>query len=654
MLVSIEELEWRLKNATIQVERIDALNALAYALTRSDPGRVRVLAEQAHQLSKEGDFTENPYKKGLAESLRTSGLLKMYDGEYDQSMLACSVALDLADESGLEGIKPSIYSTIAAVYRQLGDLSTSLEYFVKQQSASEQLGDRLDTAKATVGIGVIYFDMEDYANFLDSSERSLAIFCELGENYWSSLALNNISYALFKLGRHTEALQRGQEGLETSRKMNNPTGLRRILTTLGEIYLDLGETQQALDCFQEALAQVHITKEPDLENDALMLVGQAYIRQGQPDLARQQLLDALEHANRYKLRRNMYECHRLLSETYKQLGNYPEALMHHEFYHAIKESVYSEENALKLQNLEVLHRTRKALQEAESFSKLYEKSRLFNEQLEIEVQKRTEDLRTAYEQLERLDRTKSDFISVTAHELRTPLTVMKGYAQILESIQALSENRQYKELTAGIIKGSDRLDEIIQTMLLMAKIDGNALEIFPEPQDISALLLGITSGLRFVLSKRSLRLVIDESIQKLPSIQVDRSAIEIVFTKLIENAIKYTPDGGSITLSGSAWQQAPVPDLPQNGIEVVVSDTGIGIDPGDCELIFTKFYQTGDAKLHSSGKNKFKGGGPGLGLAIARGIVEAHQGRLWAESKGNDEKCCPGSRFHIVLPVMQS
>ncbi|HSH04391.1 MAG TPA: ATP-binding protein, partial [Anaerolineae bacterium] len=82
-------------------------------------------------------------------------------------------------------------------------------------------------------------------------------------------------------------------------------------------------------------------------------------------------------------------------------------------------------------------------------------------------------------------------------------------------------------------------------------------------------------------------------------------------------------------------------------------DNGIGIAPEVIELIFTKFYQTGEVATHSSSSTQFKGGGPGLGLALARGIVEAHNGRLWAESPGHDEETCPGSDFHIVLPITQ-
>ena len=87
------------------------------------------------------------------------------------------------------------------------------------------------------------------------------------------------------------------------------------------------------------------------------------------------------------------------------------------------------------------------------------------------------------------------------------------------------------------------------------------------------------------------------------------------------------------------------------GIEVTVSDTGIGIDPEHHELIFEKFYQTGQAALHSSGKTKFKGGGPGLGLFIAKAAVQAHGGKIWVESEGYDEGRCPGSRFYLRLPL---
>jgi signal transduction histidine kinase len=111
---------------------------------------------------------------------------------------------------------------------------------------------------------------------------------------------------------------------------------------------------------------------------------------------------------------------------------------------------------------------------------------------------------------------------------------------------------------------------------------------------------------------------------------------------LVSNAVKYTPDGGTITIDGRM--------LP-GFVEITVADTGIGISPEDQEIIFEKFGQLGDVSLHSSGKTKFKGGGPGLGLAITKGIIEAHDGSVWVESEGYDEIKCPGSIFHVLLPM---
>ena len=92
-------------------------------------------------------------------------------------------------------------------------------------------------------------------------------------------------------------------------------------------------------------------------------------------------------------------------------------------------------------------------------------------------------------------------------------------------------------------------------------------------------------------------------------------------------------------------------DLPEGGIEIMVSDTGVGVDPNFRELIFTKFYQSGDLTKHSTSKSRFKGGGSGLGLALSKGIVEAHDGRIWVESPGYDEVHFPGSQFHILIPL---
>jgi signal transduction histidine kinase len=261
-------------------------------------------------------------------------------------------------------------------------------------------------------------------------------------------------------------------------------------------------------------------------------------------------------------------------------------------------------------------------------------------------------LEQANRHLERLDRTKSDFISVASHELRTPLTIIRGSSQMLLDEGELRQNPYYEQLISKIHIGTLRLHEIIDDMLEMAKIDMRALELHLQPVTFDDLIATAINDLEDIIQKRNLAIK-PRDLQGLPPVAADLEALRQVFRHLITNAVKYTPDGGEITISGHEVEPDPG-NLPEGGVEVVVRDTGIGIDPRYHELIFVKFYQTGELALHSSGKTKFRGGGPGLGLAIARGIVEAHHGRIWVESPGYDEIKCPGSQFHVVLPLRQT
>jgi signal transduction histidine kinase len=262
------------------------------------------------------------------------------------------------------------------------------------------------------------------------------------------------------------------------------------------------------------------------------------------------------------------------------------------------------------------------------------------------VFQRTEELNKAYQTLERLDETKSDFINVAAHELRTPLTVMQGYTAMLSADAGVQKNPYLLDAVSGLLKGTERLYEIISSMLDVARIDSRVLELRSEITWIAPLVLRAKREFQSALEERRLTMEL-VGLDDLPHIKADPKLLSKVFGNVIMNAIKFTPDGGKIEISGQHIYAEELGEF----IEVLVRDSGIGIDPEHQELIFEKFYQTGKVALHSSGKTTFKGGGPGLGLAIARGIVQAHNGRIWAESEGHNEDTCPGSTFHILLPV---
>ena len=149
------------------------------------------------------------------------------------------------------------------------------------------------------------------------------------------------------------------------------------------------------------------------------------------------------------------------------------------------------------------------------------------------------------------------------------------------------------------------------------------------------------------IREREQTLTID--LPALPHVKADPNLLKKLFHHIIRNAAKFTPNKGKISITGH--HIPAIINLPNGGVEIIISDTGVGVDPNLREIIFTKFYQPGELGKHSTSKTRFKGGGAGLGLALSKGIVEAHGGRIWVESPGYDEINFPGSQFHVIWPL---
>jgi len=263
-------------------------------------------------------------------------------------------------------------------------------------------------------------------------------------------------------------------------------------------------------------------------------------------------------------------------------------------------------------------------------------------EMETRVAHISSEMARVQKQMERVDKSKSAFISVAAHELKTPITLIEGYASMMEDLLQAGKGISLENLLAGMTTGIDRLRFIVDDMIDVSMIDNNLLKLTFQPMQVAQMLHALQIEVEETLKKRRLHLEVKPFEGNRQWIYVDPSRLMQAIRNVITNAIKFTPDGGQITIDGRTLQ---------GFVEVVISDTGIGISQADQTIIFEKFGQLGRVDLHSSGKTKFKGGGPGLGLPIARGILEAHGGSIWVESPGYDESACPGSVFHILIPI---
>lgn len=267
--------------------------------------------------------------------------------------------------------------------------------------------------------------------------------------------------------------------------------------------------------------------------------------------------------------------------------------------------------------------------------------------------------------LARLNKMKDSFLGLASHELKTPLTVIMGYSELIITNMPDKIDKTVLAMVENISNAAARLDGIVKDMVDVSMIEEKKLQLKFEDIDLNRLVEACISELRFFFSLRKQEIVakLDET---LPLIKGDRVRLMQLLSNVLGNAIKFTPDGGKITVASnlkylmrsSHNARAGTPNSNDREhhayVEVTIADTGIGIDREDHLRIFEKFYEVGNIEEHSTGKVAFKGKGAGLGLAIAKGIVTMHGGEIWVESPGFNPQDNPGSTFHILLPVHAS
>ncbi|NOR89883.1 MAG: hypothetical protein GQ524_06480 [Anaerolineales bacterium] len=242
---------------------------------------------------------------------------------------------------------------------------------------------------------------------------------------------------------------------------------------------------------------------------------------------------------------------------------------------------------------------------------------------------------------ELLDETRLNFVTVAAQELRTPLTLIEGYTEMLKEM-ILSSDLESGPLVAGVESGIQKLRHTIDELVDISMIDTNMLLLHYQPLQIKDLLEKTKTMMEAKVAERSQNLEINIFPAAEETVFVDSERLLQAIINVLDNSVKFTPEGGSIVVDGRM--------LP-GFIEITIADTGVGIDPSAQALIFEKF---GAGQRLKYARNDGVVPGPGLGLHLAKGIIEAHGGAIWVESQGYDEELCPGSTFHLMFPFRES
>jgi signal transduction histidine kinase len=237
--------------------------------------------------------------------------------------------------------------------------------------------------------------------------------------------------------------------------------------------------------------------------------------------------------------------------------------------------------------------------------------------------------------LRRLEQVRKDFVANVSHELRTPLTSIKGYVEAL--LDGAKDNPEEAERFLRIIlKQSDRLSLILEDLLQLSQIESGLVSFRMEPVHLAALVERTLPLIKPLADKK--RQTLSAAVPRtLPPVAGDEDRLVQVLTNLLDNAIKYTPEGGTITVTAHL---AALGRSQPAQIDLIVADTGIGIPEADRPRVFERFYRVDKARSRELG-------GTGLGLAIVKHIVEGHNGSVWVEANQPT-----GSRFIVRLPVI--
>jgi len=233
------------------------------------------------------------------------------------------------------------------------------------------------------------------------------------------------------------------------------------------------------------------------------------------------------------------------------------------------------------------------------------------------------------EELERISRAKTEFISITSHQLRTPLTVIKGYlSMILEGVYG-EVSEKVKKVLENIYLANERLIKLVNSFLNVSKIELGKLELELERADISEIVESVVREMEIAAKEKNLYLKFEKP-KEVPKILIDKEKIREIILNLVDNAIKYTQRGGvEVKLQ-----------ILNNRLQIVVADTGEGLTKEEKEKLFESFSR-------GSAGQKYWVGGAGIGLYVAKKIVELHQGKIWVESEGRGK----GSKFYVELTI---
>ncbi|MBN2612421.1 MAG: tetratricopeptide repeat protein [Bacteroidales bacterium] len=610
---------------------------------------------------------------GKANCLLGIGATYNQTGNNDSALIYFQKSLDFWLKAGAANKEriAATYNNIGLIYRKTGNMPLALEYYQKSLLLKEEIGDKAGAGDTYNNMGVIYRFINAHDKAIEHYKNSIKLRKEIGYEIGVAMGYNNIAIAYSEIHEFDSAVFYAQKALDINLRLNNIRGLAHNYNLLGDVYLKNNELNLALEYFIKGKKYAEESGNKQVITSCDIGIGEVSFKHH--DLKQAYLYGNLAFIKAKEMsdKSLTWQSSKLLADACAAMGKYKEAYEFQLIYKAMSDSIQNDASTKKIIGLEYDYKYQKDKIEQEKirleqqarltrqkhiavsfiiafclllflafyiFSSLKHKQRDFriisDQKLEIEnrnkllnsqkeeIQTQNELLQQQAKMLAELSDMKSHFFANISHELRTPLTLI-----ISPLLQAIETHNCDKATLDVMLRNAKKLQEMIDELLQMARLEKGAVEMHPECADLNALVKDVVNSFEGIILEKGIILE-TEGIENEYMYSFDRAGIEKVVTNLLSNAIKFTPRGRRVKLTAF---------LGNNDYMLCVSDEGIGIPEGETGNIFDRFYRASNSRNVS---------GTGIGLSLVSDIVTLHGGTIKA---GNS--AMGGAEFIVKLPL---
>lgn len=534
------------------------------------------------------------YRQGMSAAMVLQANCYTGRAQIEKAFNALEKASAIADELENNPWAVRLHFVYGTLFRNFGDYGKALEHYITALNIAEEVDDPDEIARANGNLSIIYIHLKEYTKAIEGLQSVLRNAQANSDPYQLFSVYLNLATANYHIQQSDQAIAMATKALEYA-----DTHRAKLMAhgNIGVSYLIAGKLKKAYYHLKRAYDFSLEVEDPITQSVCGIDLADYYSEAGEDEKAKHLLLQTLNLAQSANYKQGQYDCHQRLYKIYRKQLDWEDALLHHEALHQIDKKMFNESSNQHVRNLEILYRV--------------DALRKTNRRQEQEYQRLTE--------------MKDTLLRDVSHDLKNPLGVIHTTIFLLRKISLDSKDAvsQLNEYCDIILQQSDRMLQLISGVLDMARLEVNSEKKF-QLVNMSTLVERICEEFQAQARAKNIQLTFKRS--EFVSTVGDESGLKIMVNNLVSNAIKYTENGGTISVD-------IVPS--DNGtFTLQVKDTGIGIPQESISKVFDQSYRV---PAHTQIAD-----GTGFGLAIVQRVVETHNGEIEISSKENE-----GTEFRL-------